>query len=257
MSHSMYPSQAVRLPPILAPMPTSPLPFVERTHHDSFLHPRTSLDPSPQRLSSSLPSHFHMHDTSSYRNPAGGRGPTLPPLHYVETYNERSPPRALPPLSIPPSPPLGAEHTSQTFSMPSDIEMASPTVLRHQAPTRTMLERESPTRIATLTLPDATVFTKQRRGTSSRPQTPSETPRMNRTRTHGSTYVRVPLNPCFFVASLLVDADQPHTYTPPLLSALRLRIINRLRGKEPTPEPELQRRHPESHPSPGGSSVSF
>ena len=137
------PSPPVRLPPILAPLPTPPpIP------HDALFHPRLAIDTFPRRFPTPPGGHFYPNDgQQDYRNEFGKpRGLTLPPLHYVEAYASRTPPRTLPPLSIPPSPPMPAEHTPPTFSMPPDVEMMSPVSSQPQDVPRGMLERKYSTR---------------------------------------------------------------------------------------------------------------
>ncbi|KAF7789895.1 hypothetical protein EIP86_000843 [Pleurotus ostreatoroseus] len=143
VSRGPFTQQAVRLPPILPPLPSPPLPHLKRGYHDTFFHPtRTPAELYPQHYPPDIPP-FHVTD-DKYLDDADphGRGLTLPPLHYIESYDGHTSPRTLPPLSIPPLPPLHAGDTPPTFSMPPDIEMNSPTIPRTRGIQRSMLERK-------------------------------------------------------------------------------------------------------------------
>lgn len=131
-----------------------------QTHRrDSRSNPRqsssTSTEPYPSRRPSSALLHADSVDGFPIRNKRRGNtrasplpGPALSPLHRLDRYADRSPPRELPPLAIPSSPPpyIDARHRSTLVSRrrpTSVLSLNGPSMTYPPVPppARNMLER--------------------------------------------------------------------------------------------------------------------
>lgn len=141
--YQRYSPEPYRLPPILPSFPSPPpFPVPEHSYHPSRSHSQISNDPYYSRLAASRPADYDSYDGGPIRNhPRTPRGRSLPPLRYITSFDDPSPSRELPPLSLP-YPPL---HIQRPYTPPQITEARSNRLPNYPPTpaegTRTMLER--------------------------------------------------------------------------------------------------------------------